>query len=130
MLASRPASEAELLQSARAIQRRNGTRFRDGAVVARLNEGRWLGDCVCRAGVAIHPEWARTGCMECGRVLVVTAPENYRDLEDALLERTNDRERHWTPGKTVEDLREETRLLANSAHDSRRIGAGVREGSS
>lgn len=110
MLGPRPKTEAELQGLARAVP--GAHRLGRADVIARVDWGRWVADCPCRAGVAVHPEWATTGCLECGRILNVTVPSEFRDIEDALLERSEDSQRHWDPSKTVETLRAETQALA------------------
>lgn len=82
-------------------------------VTARVNEGRWLFDCVepdCGSGVLAHPEWHIGRCFGCGAVYTTIAfPPDWRAVEAVLLERLRTRTRNWEPGESVDDLRQENR---------------------
>jgi hypothetical protein len=101
-----------------AIRRMN----RDGAhvteqvitapVAARIDHGRWILDCVCGSGVAVHPDWPEARCLEfgCGRVyLNVLIPQDRAAIETELLRRPEPRNRNWDSrmGDTLETLRAE-----------------------
>src|SRR5687767_10775098 len=81
------------------------------AVTARINEGRWLFDCVepdCGSGVLAHPEWQIGRCFGCGAVYTVIAfPRNWQDVETILLARSRTTTRNWQPTETLDDLRRE-----------------------
>jgi hypothetical protein len=80
-------------------------------VTARINEGRWLFDCVeadCGSGVLAHPEWMIGRCFGCGAVYTnITFPTEWKSVEAALLQRARTVTRNWEPGSTVADLRQE-----------------------
>jgi hypothetical protein len=118
ILMTRPATQAALLALGKAV--RNGAAPPPEVdVYARVDYGRWVADCPCRAGCAVHPEWSKTVCLDCGRVLRVIVPEDYVQIEDALLERSTDDQRQWAPGLSVAEVRDETMRLA-TAHAARR----------
>lgn len=90
---------------------RNGTvpsvRRSTAATVAYVNEGRWLVDCVCNNGVAVHPDWGIGCCFSCGRIHDnITFPTNRADIENALMNRARVSRRNWTT-ETVEQLNAE-----------------------
>ncbi len=81
-----------------------GARHGQTTFVARIEHGRWLADCPCGAGLAVHPEWSEAGCLECGRWGGVAVPTRWREIETVLVERPALKNRGWIPGETVEDL--------------------------
>ncbi len=76
--------------------------------LARVDLGRWILDCDCGAGVAIHPEWPTAGCCACGRIynhiVYLIAPEN---IERVLMERPRVETRFWFPTETLAQLEDE-----------------------
>lgn len=55
---------------ARAGNTRTGMR----TLVAYVNHGRWIADCLCGSGVACSPDFEQAVCLECGTVHRVTFP--------------------------------------------------------
>ena len=84
-------------------------------IVARINENRWIVDCVCGSGCYVDldagtPVVAR--CFYCGAIHTqVVLPANRTALEAVLLRRPRAANRHWQPGETVVALEAE-----NTAH--------------
>ena len=92
-----------------------------GQVAARINHGRWLGDCGgCNSALVIDLSEPVFMCVECanagneGRWFAVTVPRNRKAIEDELLKRPwNGRNpseavnRNWEPGETVAALKQE-----------------------
>lgn len=73
-------------------------------LTAYVNNGRWVADCPCGAGVSIHPDWQFAGCLGCfGTFTVIRVPADWQVIERALLVRpiTN---RHWLPFEDLDDL--------------------------
>jgi hypothetical protein len=81
------------------------------AVTARINEGRWLFDCVeldCGSGVLAHPEWQIGRCFGCGAVYTQIAfPSDWQAVEKVLLQRARTATRNWEPASSLDDLRQE-----------------------
>lgn len=82
----------------------------DTPVSARIEHNRWLFDCVCGSGVAVHPDWPEARCMGegCGRVYThVTIPTERVAIERTLMERPAPVNRNWHPAESVDDLKHE-----------------------
>lgn len=79
----------------------------DKPVTARVNHGRWIGDCpVCHVGAQLLSRTDhRMCCAECfcGWFPVVW-PADVDDIEALLERRLNPATRNWSPGETVTDL--------------------------
>ena len=84
-------------------------------IVARINENRWIVDCVCGSGCHVDldagtPVVAR--CFFCGAIHTqVVLPANRTAIEAALLKRPRAATRNWRPDETVAALEAE-----NAAH--------------
>lgn len=67
-------------------------------VYARINQNRWVGDCVCASAAAISPDDPRWGCTECdyGWVpIIVPTEEEIAAIEAALLTIPQPHLRNW-----------------------------------
>lgn len=74
-------------------------------IVARVDAGSWLVDCDCGNGVSTDPEWKMGCCFGCGAVHVnVIFPEDHAEIERLLVARPQ-KNRHWVPGETLEQVR-------------------------
>ena len=76
-------------------------------VAARIEAGRWIIDCECGAGNAVHPEFSVARCFGCGAMHKVKFPKDLADIEAMLLLRPQTVTRDWVPGETVATLRNE-----------------------
>lgn len=88
-------------------------RFEDEALdplEAYVNHGRWVVECECHGAQRVdfnHPVYF---CLSCenrafgGRMRPIIIPENYKEIEAALLLRPDETTRNWLPGETVADL--------------------------
>lgn len=79
-------------------------------IVARVDMGRWIADCDCGAGVALHREWTAAYCFACGAVhpqASILWPVDQDEIELTLAERPHRRNQFWSPGETVNDLKAE-----------------------
>ena len=77
-------------------------------LVARVDHGRWIGDCDCGSGVALERAWPEARCFGCGaRYATVVWPVQADQIEAALLKRPVMGTRNWLPTETVGDLRAE-----------------------
>lgn len=90
----------------------------DDVVQARIEHNRWILDCYCGSGVAVHPDWSEARCfgIGCGRVYVnVEIPEDRADIEAALIARPVEATRNWNPvvGETAKVLRAENLVSRN-----------------
>ena len=80
-------------------------------LVAYINCGRWLVDCLCGAGNAVDTETATALCFGCGAVHeTIVLPDEAEQIEQVLLLRRVEY-RHWFPGETAATLAAE-----NAAH--------------
>lgn len=81
-------------------------------VTARIEHGRWLGDCPvdgCSGAELVDPEWPFLVCYSCGDgPFGVTFPKDRVAIEAALLARPRALTRNWIPGETAADLRRES----------------------
>lgn len=100
-------SMADFERAVRAIARALQVRYDAGVYIARVEHGRWIADCPCGAGIAVHPQWTEAGCLECGRWWPVMVPRDWDDIEAVLLARPKAVNRGWLPGETATVLREE-----------------------
>ncbi|HXI55313.1 MAG TPA: hypothetical protein VNO55_04610, partial [Polyangia bacterium] len=84
------------------------------ALVARVNMGRWLGDCTCgQDAPLIDPEWSLAVCFTCSQVYrTIVMPDQWQAIDAALMRRPFAINRNWTPGETLEEL-----LQENADHD-------------
>lgn len=94
-------------QRAERVARERNARHDDGVFIARIEHGRWIADCPCGSGVAVHPEWPSAGCLECGRWWPVLVPVQWREIEAVLIVRPLPITRGWVTGETVEQLEAE-----------------------
>lgn len=88
---------------------RNGTNItfhvERAAILARIDFGRWIVDCVCGAGIATHPDWPAAPCVDCGAVYTnIVYPANRGRIEQLLSARPRQRNRFWYPTDRLEDL--------------------------
>ena len=85
--------------------------------LARVDHGRWIVDCPCRAASMIWLEELVTWCAACanrhcgGQWQPVALPATARRIEEILLARPDAANRNWFPGETVDDL-----LAENAEH--------------
>lgn len=104
----------------------------DLVVNARIDYGRWIGDCPCGAAGYVEPTDPIFFCALCGnhfanrKAVMVIFPENRSEIENILNEREiipgagagtqsmlNSRARYggatrsWNPGESVDDLRDQ-----------------------
>ena len=76
-------------------------------LVARIDAGRWLDDCVCGDAPVIDPEWSLACCFTCGRIYRhIQMPQNAAAIEATLLQRPM-QHRFWFPRETVQMLQAE-----------------------
>lgn len=98
------------------------------AFVARVDFGRWLGDCTCGDAPVIDPEWSLACCFTCGTIYrTIVMPAEAADIEAALLARAHPINRFWFPQETVADLLAENAANAVVVVDvtpTRRAGEG------
>ena len=85
---------------------------------AKINCGRWVGLCVCGAGIALNPAWEWGGCLDCGTVYTdVAFPDapTLKSVKALLSVRPNGhggnrhKYRSWEPTETAVDLHRENR---------------------
>jgi len=81
------------------------------AYTARVEHGRWIADCVCRAGLVVDPEWLEAGCLGCGRWGPLVVPEFWRQIEAVLDQRPLREHQNWFPAESLQALADE-----NAAH--------------
>ena len=84
---------------------------------AGIDCGRWVVNCVCGGGIAIHPSWQFAACFTCGRSwssIIFPSEEFLAQLEPILkaraagaIRRDPRRFGSWWPEETLEDLRRE-----------------------
>jgi hypothetical protein len=75
---------------------------------AYINHGRWVVNCVCNGAGLTSREFGVTCCFDCGRVYTeIIFPENAQLIESMLLGRTNQAERNWNIGESIELLEKE-----------------------
>ena len=78
-------------------------------IVARVNHGRWLVDCVaCGSGAGVDPDWPEARCFGCGAIYTsVVLPPDRVAIETVLVKRPRLDTRNWEPGETADTLRAE-----------------------
>jgi len=84
-------------------------------LVARIDHGRWIVDCLCGAGVYTHPEWRLACCVDCGAIyhdIVMPSAPAIAALTRLLLARARRENQHWSPGESLDRLKAE-----NLAHN-------------
>ena len=67
-------------------------------VYARIDQNRWLGDCVCGAAAIVSPADPRYSCTECGYgwvLLVLPAAEEIAAIEADLVQIPQPHLRYW-----------------------------------
>jgi hypothetical protein len=90
-------------------------------LVARVNDGVWLGDCDCGSGVAVEPGWGEARCFGCGAIYTnITMPAHWREVEGQLEPRPR-RNQHWDPDEPIEQLRADNRRHGIVRHDDDKI---------
>jgi hypothetical protein len=83
-------------------------------VYAVVNHGRWIAPCECAGAEVVDPEDPFFLCLTCfnekhdGRLRMAVFPAGHKQIEHALLERSDPRTRGWDQGETVGDLRRQT----------------------
>lgn len=97
--------QAQLLER----QNKPAPRASERPLMARVNHGRWLGDCQCGDAPLIDPEWRLAACLHCGAVYSasIELPDDWQAIDAALMKRPDAINRNWTPGETLEDLERE-----------------------
>jgi hypothetical protein len=99
-----------------ARNRAGKTTTKTAHVNAYLNNGRWVADCACGAGMGAYPGWA-SRCFGCGAIYTtVRFPKDWADGEDVLWARPR-RDHEWPATKTVADLIAERDALLSVAAD-------------
>lgn len=90
------------------------------AITAYVNEGRWVADCLCGAGVAVDPDEGFAYCLaaECGRwyavgQIVLPKPAAVAALDAVLSERRR-LNQQWRPGETIERLQAENDVFGGA----------------
>lgn len=73
-------------------------------VLAYINHGAWCADCPCGAGLSGDPEWRHGRCFGCGAVHEIVFPDNYKQLEAALVVRPKRANRNWNLNETLDVL--------------------------
>ena len=75
-------------------------------LVARVNDGTWLGDCDCGSGVAIDPDWPEARCFGCGAIYAeIIFPERRAEIEQ-LLEARPRVNQNWDADEPIEIVRD------------------------
>jgi hypothetical protein len=81
----------------------------EASVIARIDHGRWIADCVCRTGMYTHPLWKMACCGECGAVYRdVVFPMDWPFIERELLKRPVRANQNWFPTETLDMLQRES----------------------
>jgi hypothetical protein len=91
----------------------------DEPLVAGFDCGRWVVNCACGGGIALHPDWQYAACFTCGKAwtsVQFPTPEFMEQLRRILEVRPAGSVRgnvkrfwSWWPGETLDDLRRENR---------------------
>jgi hypothetical protein len=79
-------------------------------VVARLEGGTWLADCLCGNGCVTSPALGFACCFGCGAVLIsIQFPMRtmIEEIEEIVLQRPRAFNRNWLPHETVDQLKAE-----------------------
>lgn len=105
-------------------QQRMGARYQvhesPGGRLARIHNNQWLIDCECGAGNSVHPEWGIACCFGCGAIhRLIIVPAEWREITAELVKRENPYDRHWMPGETVDDLKQENREREDEKKEKR-----------
>lgn len=80
-------------------------------MVAYIDHGRWLIQCVCGGGVGVHQDWPEARC-GCGAIYTaIVFPDNRAAIEAALVVRPIMESRNWVAPESVDTL-----LAENVAH--------------
>jgi len=81
-----------------------------------VNGGRWIARCPadgCWGGEYVDPHIPLFFCCSCCnsqfgmQVLKVGFPENWEEIERTLLRRPYAKNRHWSPGTTLDEIEDE-----------------------
>lgn len=83
-----------------------------GTVEARVYNGNWIADCPAGCGGAdfVDHEWPVYVCTDCGEgPRKVVFPQNRVAIEEVLIARPLDKNRHWFTHETVKDLQAENK---------------------
>lgn len=91
-------------------------------VEARIDANRWILDCDCGGACAAHPDWPDSRCFGCGRVyaaVVFPAPSLRVEIERTLEKQSFEPMRQWTPGQSLEAVREEQTQLSQMRKGTR-----------
>lgn len=86
---------------------RHGAENMPARMPAFISDGRWVTNCPrdgCHNGPAADRATARAVCFDCGAVFSVEFPPEMGDVEDVLMDRPSEFNRHWTPGESPVSL--------------------------
>lgn len=117
---SRSARKLQLMRGFMPMPIEEGNILTDPVLEARIEYGRWIVDCPgssCQGAEALWKVERLFFCWSCGnkemagRWLRVVLPENYEEIEAAVLERQEIAHQHWFPYETAEDVRSETAIM-------------------
>jgi len=76
--------------------------------LAFIGNGCWRIHCECGEATHTDPEWGIACCFGCGAIWTnVVFPENWRAIEDLLVQRRLQASRNWEAPETIETLTEE-----------------------
>lgn len=82
----------------------------EGALVLlKVSDSHWQLVCGCGNTPAYDPGWQLACCFTCGAIYKQAPPDNWREIERVLVNRSSFIHRHMLPGQTVEELRAENR---------------------
>lgn len=92
-------------------------------VLARLDVGRWIGDCPlgCRGADAVSQSDRIFMCLSCGADYIwypVVFPDNIQEIEEEVTGRKSIMGWSWNPGETIEELRAESLALKEQVPDA------------
>lgn len=85
-------------RTGRRIPLPEGTLDEEPPVYARVNQNRWLADCVCGSAAIISPDDPRWACTECGYgwvAMVVPTPVEVAAIETELMTISQPHLRNW-----------------------------------
>jgi len=114
----RKAANKNLAHLKRMVRLRDVTPLVEPLAIAVVNGGRWIARCPgigCWGGEYVDPHIPLFFCCSCCnsqfgmRVLKVSFPGNWQEIERVLLRRPYAKNRHWAPGTTVAELEAENR---------------------
>ena len=68
-------------------------------IAAHVSDGRWVIDCPCGGGALAEPAWGIGICVDCGTIHPVTFPRERAAIEEVLLARPSEVNRHFLPAE-------------------------------